>query len=129
MERLMAKVWHMFIIVFYCTSVYAEGCQQVCQMGYLIWRQQHVDAAHLPVQLQLMNREKETRCRRQYERTAETVYRSVFSSSTQNWKIERNSLFFSSFNNPTQKTLIMACFLYFDCMLKSKLGMEKRVMD
>ena len=42
-----------------CTSVYAEGCQQVCQMGDLIWRQQHVDTAHLPIQLQLMSREED----------------------------------------------------------------------
>lgn len=61
--------WCMFITVavFYCTSVYAKGCQQVCQMGYLIWRKQQVDTAHLPIQLQLINRGKETGYRSQNE--------------------------------------------------------------
>ena len=44
--------------VFNCTSFYAKGCQQVCQMGYLIWSQQHVDTAHLPIQFQLMSQER-----------------------------------------------------------------------
>jgi len=49
--------------VSHCTCVYAEGRQQVCQMGYLIRRQQHVDTAHLPLQLQLTNRERERETR------------------------------------------------------------------
>lgn len=41
------------------TCVDAEGRQKVGQVSDLVWREQQVEAAHLPIQLQLKDKERQ----------------------------------------------------------------------